>query len=185
MGKNIPHSLVISMAIFFASNALTAHAEVRSSREYQIKAAFLYNFAKFVEWPADRFAEESDPLILCVIGEDPFGNILDETIKGKNIRGRELEIIRLKEVDDLKSCHFLYISTSEQRSLPQIIESIGKASVLTVGEMQDFAELGGIINLITRGNKVRFKINVDVANQAGLKISSRLLRLATVVIRSG
>ncbi len=176
--------IVLVAACAMLVNTPHAHAESRLSREYQIKAAFLYNFVKFVEWPAEAFADASDPIIFAVLGEDPFGDILEQTVKDKILNNRRLVIKRIKKFEkgqDLDDCHILFISTSEERLLEKIVETLKDSSVLTVGEMKRFAQRGGIINFTTKKNKVRFEINVEAAKRATLRISSRLLDLAKVV----
>jgi YfiR/HmsC-like len=152
--------------------------QAQASNEYQVKAAFLYNFAKFVDWPAEAFGDRNAQLVICVVGDDPFGGALDQAINGKSIGGRSLAVRRLKWGQELRSCHVLYISSSERKRLAQIIQSLRGASVLTVGEMGEFAQQGGIINFIWEANKVRFEINSQGSDQARLKISSKLLSLA-------
>ncbi len=159
----------------------SAHADSRSEREYQIKAAFLYNFTKFVEWPADRFADDSAPFILCVFGKDPFGATLDDTVAGKTVKGRHIYIRRTDDVDDLDACHVLFIGLPERERLRQIVASSHGASVLTVGDMDDSVEFGGVINLIKRANKIRFEINLVAAKQARLKLDLKLVTLASSV----
>jgi len=171
--------IVVSCLLsFFFSGALSGTVQAQSSSEYQVKAAFLYNFARFVDWPAEAFAGSSGKLVIGVIGDDPFGGALDQAINGKMINGRPLVVLRLRWGQDLRSCHILFISSSEQKRLPQIIQSLRGASVLTVGDMWQFNQQGGIINLILEANKVRFEINSRGADQARLKISSKLLSLA-------
>lgn len=155
---------------------LSARVQAQSS-EYQVKAAFLYNFAKFVDWPAEAFGGNGT-LMIGVVGDDPFGGALDQAINGKSIGGRSLTVRRLKWDQDLRSCQILYISSSERKHLPQIIQSLRGASVLTVGDMGQFNQQGGIINFILEASKVRFEINSRGADQARLKISSKLLALA-------
>ena len=157
---------------------LSTTVRAQSSSEYQVKAAFLYNFAKFVDWPGDAFGNSNAPLVVGVIGDDPFGGALDQAINGKTINGRPLVVRRLRLGQDLRSCHILFISSSERQRLPQIIQSLRGASVLTVGDMGQFNQQGGIINFILEANKVRFEINSRAADQARLKISSKLLSLA-------
>ncbi|HEY5838564.1 MAG TPA: YfiR family protein [Pyrinomonadaceae bacterium] len=157
--------------------SLTSTVQAQSS-EYQVKAAFLYNFAKFVDWPGDALGNSNAPLIIGVMGDDPFGGALDQAISGKTINGRSLQVRRLRWGHDLRSCHILFISSSERKRLPQIIQSLRGASVLTVGDMGQFNQQGGIINFILEANKVRFEINSRGADQARLKISSKLLSLA-------
>lgn len=158
--------------------SLGGPVQAQTSSEYQVKAAFLYNFAKFVDWPGDAFGHSNAPLVIGVIGDDPFGGALDQAINGKSIGGRSLAVRRLKWDQDPRSCHILFISSSEQKHLPQIIQSLRGASVLTVGDMGQFNQQGGIINFILEASKVRFEINSRGADQARLKISSKLLALA-------
>ena len=162
------------------SSAHADHAQPPASREYRIKAAFLFNFIKFIEWPAEAFPDPSSPITLAVLGEDPFGAALD-SIDGKTLKGRRLVVKRYARVRDLNFPHVLFISSSENMHLPQIVEILNNSTVLTVGEEGQFTHLGGIINFVIRKNKIRFEINMDAAERAGLTISSKLLRLATVV----
>ena len=172
--------LLIAPTIF---SVLTteADAQSRSVREYQIKAAFLYNFAKFTEWPPDKFRDETAPMILCVIGVDPFGPVLENTVISKKIKGRSIIVNRTTTVDNLRTCHVLFVSSSERENLSEIVESLSGAAVLTTGDMDRFAKRGGIIKLTKKGNKIRFEINPKAAERAGVKLSSYLLSLATIV----
>ena len=173
-------SRVVRSFLFLAlvSSVLSVGVQAQSSNEYQVKAAFLYNFAKFVDWPGDAFGNTNAPLVIGVIGDDPFGGALDQAINGKTINGRPLVVRRLRWGQDLRSCHIIFISSSERQRLPQIIQSLKGASVLTVGDMGQFNQQGGIINFILEANKVRFEINSSAAGQARLRISSKLLSLA-------
>jgi YfiR/HmsC-like len=148
------------------------------SNEYQIKAGFLLNFIRFVDWPVEVFADDNGMIVIGVIGDDPFGSVLDEIVSGKTIGGRGLEVRRLKWGQDLKACHLLFVSTSERKRVVQLIDSLKGASVLTVGEMPQFNQQGGIINFVMEANRVRFEINVPMADRARLRISSKLLALA-------
>ncbi len=177
----ISRTIVVIVFCAVSGGAPKAYAQTPLTREYQIKAAFLYNFTKFVEWPADRFADENAPLILCVIGKDPFGAILENSFVGKTIKGRAIIINRNIGMDNLKSCHLLFVSSSERERVPQIVASVSGASVLTVADMDRFANQGGGINLVRRRNKIRFEINPDAVNRAQLTLSSKLLELATIV----
>jgi hypothetical protein len=157
---------------------LSTAAQAQSSNEYQVKAAFLYNFAKFVDWPSDAFGGGNGALVIGVVGDDPFGGALDSAINGKTVNGRALVVRRLKWGQDLRFCHILFISSSERKHLPQIIQSLRGASVLTVGDMGQFNQQGGIINFVLEARQVRFEINSRGADQARLRISSKLLALA-------
>jgi hypothetical protein len=157
-----------------------AHAESPPSREYLIKAAFLYNFAKFVNWPAEAFSNDSTPLTLCILGEDPFGDAL-KSIKGKTVRGGKLVIEHSAWPEDIGQCHILFVSASEEKRLSRILNTIRGKTILTVSDMNSFARRGGIINLVTLRSKIHFEINVDATDLAGLKIGSKLLKLAKIV----
>ena len=161
--------------------AILGGVVAQSSSEYQIKAAFLYNFAKFVEWPAKALPETSTSMTLCILGEDPFGTDLEQSLDGKTVNGKSIAIKRFRGIRGLEVCHILFISSSERLHLPEILDALREASVLTVGETEQFAKLGGIINFTIEENKVRFEINVDAVERAGLKISSRLLKLGKVI----
>ena len=146
--------------------------------EYQIKAAFIYNFARFVEWPTQTFAAANSPMIVGVLGKNDFGDNLAQIINGKEIRGHPLQFEEFKSVADATHCQVLFISKSEKSDFPKIISQLQGASILTVSETDNFINAGGMINLVIVEDKVRFQINNDAAKKAGLTISSKLLSLA-------
>ena len=146
--------------------------------EYQLKAAFLLNFAKFVEWPSAAFADSTSPIVLGILGENPFGDVLERTIRDKTINNRTLVVKGFRSSAEATNCHILFISTSEKARLPEILAGLRGASMLTVGETDRFTESGGMINFVRQGNKIRFQINEVAAKGVGLKISSKLLSLA-------
>ncbi len=172
---------LIFAAAAFLTSAPPAGAQSEPPTEYEIKAAFLYNFAKFVEWPADAFPDAQAPVLLGILGDDPFGLVLDQMIYGKTANGRGFVVKRISEGAELRSCHILFISSSEKKYLARILEGLKGSGVLTVGDMDRFAESGGVIHLLLAENKVRFEINLTAAGRAGLKISSKLLALARIV----
>ena len=160
--------------------AAETETETETSREYLIKAAFLYNFAKFTEWPAGSFPDSAAPLDVCVFGEDPFGGAL-ESIAGKTIRGRRVAVHRVASIEAGAACHLLFISASEATRLAGILESLRGRPVLTIAEMPGFARSGGIINLKTNpDDRIRFEINAGIAKRVGLRLSSKLLNLAEI-----
>jgi hypothetical protein len=163
---------------------LDASAQTAVSKEYQVKAVFLFNFAQFVEWPPAAFADASSPIVIGVLGEDPFGAYLDETVRGEKVDNRPLEVQRYRRVDDIQACHILFISRSEASHLDQILVSLKERSLLVVGDGDDFAQRGGMIRLATVQNKIRVFINVQAARVANLTISSKLLRSAEVLTAS-
>jgi hypothetical protein len=148
--------------------------------EYQVKAAFLFNFAKFVEWPNEAFSDPNAPLVITVFGEDPFNGSL-EAVKGKLVNNRKLTIRRVKDIQEIGKSNVLFVSPSARKELWRILEALQGQNVLTVGEDGAFTQCGGIINFVKEDNRVRFEVNVTAAERAGLKISSRLLALARVV----
>ncbi len=164
-----------------AGSAPPVNGQSSSAGEYEVKAAYLYNFAKFVEWPEKALLNSTAPIVLCVYGEDPFGRALDETVKGKSVNNRDLAIHRAKSLQELKRCQVVFIDGAEGKRLPEILRELQGSSVLVVGESSGFAEQGGQIQFQLEDNKVRFSINVDAVERAHLKISSKLLALAKIV----
>lgn len=146
--------------------------------EYALKAAFLFNFAKFVEWPASAFAGERAPLTVCVYGEDPFGATLDAVVQGERVGERSFLVQRPDSVDDLGECHVLFVSRSEKDRLRDVMAEVEGKPVLTVADTDGFLRAGGVINFILEGSKVRFLIDQEAAGRSGLRISSKLMRLA-------
>ena len=173
--------LIIIAAVFvMAGLAPNVQAEDVGSYEYVLKAAFLYNLAKFVELPAEAFADDQGVIEFCILGKDPFGSAL-ESVKGKTVKGRKVMIKRTAKISDVQGCHVLFISRSEKKHLSKVFAELEDSNVLTVGDMRDFVQKGGMINFITAGQKIRFEVNVSAAERNGLKISSKLLKLATSV----
>jgi len=171
---------LITIMLFSASVATVTRADEDLSGEYLVKAAFLYNFAKFVEWPNEAFSRPDDPIVLYILGDDPFDAAI-ETISGKVIRGRELKVKVISNIEKIDKCHILFICRSEKDHLKQLLDIMKKAGTLTVADINGFADKGGIVNFIKSGNKVKFEINLDAAKDAGLNISSKLLKLAKIV----
>jgi hypothetical protein len=169
--------ILVIVACIAAGNAPSAEAP----SEYQIKAAFLYNFAKFVEWPPDPRTNARDPILLCIAGNDPFGKTLDQTILGKTANGHPFAIQRIKREEDASGCQILFTSSSDPTYIRSLLAILKGSSVLTVGETEGFPRLGGIVNFTLEEGKVRFEINVDAAERERLKISSKLLSVAKVV----
>jgi hypothetical protein len=149
--------------------------------EYQVRAVFLYDFAKFLEWPALTFKTDKDPLRICVLGQNPFGNALVEGVGGKTVVGRPLVVSDISDVNQGAACQILFIGSSERRRLRSIFAELRTMEVLTVGETEGFAAQGRIIDFRLEGGRVRLEINVDAAALAKLRISSKMLRLAQIV----
>jgi len=175
------HSLIIGLALFVvAAGAIPAHAEEPVVEEYQVKAAFLYNFAKFVQWPASAFATAQEPITICVLGKNPVENALQEIIKGKTVEGRPFALRQISDGHPCK-CHILFVNSSDQKTFRPMARNLKGKGVLIVGETDGFASDGGVINFKLEHGRVRFEINVDSADQEKLRISSKLLSLAQIV----
>ncbi|MCI0568383.1 MAG: YfiR family protein [Acidobacteria bacterium] len=168
-------TLVIAAWVLTWASA-TAAKSSETAGEYQVKAAFLYNFAKFVEWPDPA----SGPIRLCIVGDDPFGSNLEVTVRGKTISGHPIEIRRMNRGDNPRDCQIAFIRATE-REARSVLELLQGASTLTVGESPNFARDGGMINFVLEDKRVHFEINPGAAQRARLKISSRLLSLARIV----
>jgi len=199
MSRRILISLTLG-ALLLQTNVSAA----TSRSKYETKAGYLLNFAEFIEWPAGAFSDAKSPIVLGVVGKDPFGVELDK-LQGKTVNGRRFEIKRFKgalefrgeetpgrrqddlavkqtkKLAEMKTCHILFITASERNFLPQTLKPFRGASVLTVGETDSFAREGGMITFVDRENNVHLEINLAAAEQARLKISSKLLSLAKVI----
>jgi hypothetical protein len=151
--------------------------------EYQVKAAYLYHFLNFVQWPERAFADPVAPFELCVVGADPFGSVLDNTVRNKQVRGRPVRVQRIAVSAAAKTCHILFISTSERTRVPWILDSVAGRPLLTVSELTGFEEQGGMIRFVVEHGNVRLRINPANSAASGLQISAKLLSVATVVGR--
>ncbi len=156
-------------------------AQSGDSREYQIKAAFLYNFVQFVKWPGSSFASAVSPFCIGILGDDPFGSTLEETVRGETIDNHPLTVIRAQKAGDLKGCQMIFVCSSEKDHASEILAQLDSRPILTVSEFESFARVGGVIDFYLSGGKVRFEINPQSAQRCGLKISSQLLSLGRIV----
>jgi hypothetical protein len=156
------------------------YAQSASAPEYSVKAAFLYNFAKFVDWPGGSLPENSSVLNLCVMENSPLGMAV-ESVQGNTVKGRKIVVNYINKPRDTSSCQIIFVGSSDKKHMRTLLNSVSGKNVLTVGELEGFAKRGGIINFIIVDNKVSFEINVDAAKRAGLTISSQLLKLAEIV----
>jgi hypothetical protein len=151
------------------------------SREYQVKAVFLFNFTQFVEWPPAAFADAQAPLVIGVVGNDPFDGFLDETVGGEKSDGHPLTVRRFQPGDDVTGCQVLFISRSLAGKIGEVLAQLKGRNILTVSDADSFARFGGMIRFVTVNNKIRLRINLDAAKAAGLTLSSKLLRPADIV----
>jgi hypothetical protein len=168
----------IFIGLILAGVAVSETQELRGTPEYEVKAAFLLNFAKFVEWPPHAFEDPDQPIRLAIIGRDPFGTSLERLVEEYHVRGRAVVIERLESVSDLDDCQVLFIAVSEPRRLREILDHVAGEPILTVGESRRFLESGGMIRFKLMDRKVRFEIAQDTADRSGLRVSSRLMSVS-------
>jgi hypothetical protein len=149
--------------------------------EYQVKAAYLYNFGRFVDWPAEVTTATTGSFTICVLGEDPFGQALDATLAGETRGNQKVAARRISNPQEAVDCQILFISSSEAKRLNKIIEALGNRAVLTVSDIPQFSQHRGMIELVLEGNRIRFEVNLTATQSAGLTLSSELLKVATAV----
>jgi len=168
------------MILFGTSAAVSAQARVPS--EYEMKAAFLFHFAQFVEWPQTAFKNVNSPLVYCTVGDDPFQGVLETTFKGKTIGTHSLQVKHFKRISEVQGCHVVFLGKPTEMSILEELASLKGSPVLTVGESNQFVDDDGMIGFRLEGSKVRFEINLDSAEKGHLKISAKLLAVAKRVI---
>jgi len=174
--------LCLLLALWVAvSGGGVVGAESSVPTMHQVEAAFLFNFAKFVTWPDDSFERSGSSLIIGVLGVDPFGAVLEETVRDKTVMGKKLAVKRFVRIQDAVKSHILFLSSSEESQLLPMLKVLEKATVLTVSDMEEFAERGGMVAFTVEDQKVRFNVNVGAVERAGLKMGSQLLKLARIV----
>jgi len=172
--------LLASFAVILAMRPAIAMAQEQPT-EYQVKAAFLFNFVKFIEWPAGSFRENGSRIRLCVLGEDRLGQELERIVAGKTVNGRTLEVVRVNLGERALHCQVLFVGRSQAGALRTMLATCRGEPLLTVGESPEFIRQGGAIRFLLLDNRIRFEVNLEAADQAGLKISSKLLALAQSV----
>ncbi|RPJ48001.1 MAG: YfiR family protein [Candidatus Latescibacterota bacterium] len=174
-------TILLLLPILGTTLPWTPFAHAGQPSEYEIKAAFLYNFAKFVTWPEWKFDGKDAPIVIAVLGGDPFGEVLDQTVKDKTIAGRPLHVRRIQSVRESKGVHLLFFGRMAAADLERAVHGLDKEGLLAVGDSDGFALRHGTIGFFMEENRVRFEVNVAAAEAAGLKISSKLLQLARVI----
>jgi hypothetical protein len=173
-----------SLLLFsLASSVMGASGIVEKPSEYEVKAVYLFNFAKFVQWPAGEPSGETDAFTICVLGEDPFGRTLDFTLAGETLHGKKTATKRIASARDARGCRIVFVSGSEERRIRSVLGALKGMRVLTVSDMNDFAARGGMIQLVMDHDRVRFEVNLTAATSEGLGMSSELLKVAREVKR--
>lgn len=182
-GKRLTRVLLTTIGVLIAlSFPGLSLSGAQTVSEYQVKAAYLYSFAKFVEWPARAFSSPTGPLQFCVLNDQSFEAELNQIVKGKSVAGRTVKVSSVQNEEQSRACQILFINSAQNREARHILEALRGTSVLTVGEAKGFVEEGGIINFVVQDDRVQFQVNHRAAEQAGLSISSRLLSVAKVVL---
>jgi len=176
--KIISYHLKISLLVSFCFCFISAQPP--AAKEYNLKAAFLFNFTQFVEWPSTSFSSSQDPFIIGILGKDPFGAYLDETVSGEKINGHPLIIQRYDAIEKAGDCQILFITQSEAKKLDNILISLKNKNILTISDGSNFIKDGGMIRLYTKSDKIRMQINPEATKAAGLIVSSKLLRVAEI-----
>lgn len=171
----------IPLTIGFCIFGFTATPQNTESPEYHVKAVFLYNIAQFVEWPKDSVSEETSPIIIGVLGKDPFGPYIDETVNGEEVNGHPLIVERYAAASEIKNCDILFIHSALSPKLAGILKNLKGKSILTISDAPNFAKQGGMVRFFTQENKIRIQINLEAVKEENITISSKLLRLAEIV----
>ena len=166
------------LMILFTTNNLIGQS---APNEYQLKAAFLYNFTQFVNWPSSSFTSPNAPLVIGVIGKNPFGTYLEQTISGESANGHPIIFQHYSSNEEIKSCQILFINMSEKKKITEIINTQKNKAILTVSDTPHFLEYGGIVKFLNKNDKIKLQVNLKAAKEASLVISSKLLRLVEIV----
>jgi len=181
-GRLVRFTLRAIACAFFCSTVLLAQQPKPS--EYQVKAAYLYNFAKFVKWPVATTLDRNGSFSICVLGPDPFGGALDALLVGESLDNKPVVVKRISKPQSTADCRILFINSAEQSHLKEILTELDQESILTVSDMPDFSERGGMIQFVLEGGRVRFAVNLTSTERARLTLSSELLKVATAVKRN-
>ncbi len=181
----LPQRLTVAACVILAPT-LYATQDIDAAKAIKVKAAYLYQFTKFVEWPKTAFERDKSPIVIAILGNDPFGTVLDKTVFEKTVRGRRIAIVRIGAYGrdsrkTLRSCHLLYVASSERHRIREVLDDIDSQNILVVGEGKDHATSGGMIGLVLDSGRITFHVNHEAVKRAGLRMSAKLLRLAKIV----
>ena len=171
----------MGLMLLIVSASFYARGQDLPSIEYQVKAGFLYNFCQFVQWPEQAFSSPDSPLVIGILGKDPFGSYLDETVKNETANDHPLTVMRFNSVEEIDSCHILFININKRDDLREALEALASKSILTVSDAPNFSRNGGIVTFLTEENKTKIRINLRAARNGNLVISSKLLRISEII----
>jgi len=175
-----PSKLRSFIAFLLLTGHLVSAAQGVPSREYELKAVFLFNFTQFVEWPASSFSSDQGPIVIGILGKNPFGAYLEEIVSGEKVNGHAVTVQYYNNVEEIKACHVLFINLADIKKTERVVEALKGQNILTVSDAMDFSEQGGMVRFFTRDNKIKIQINLEASKAASLTISSKLLRLAEI-----
>ncbi|HEX6428631.1 MAG TPA: YfiR family protein [Niastella sp.] len=178
MSGSLLHLFLVALFLLQGTQHVYAQAP---SREYQLKAVFLFNFTQFVNWPVNAFENDQSPLVIGVIGENPFGAFLVQTVSGEKINGHPLVVQHYKNEEEIKSCHILFVNIGETKKQEQVLGDLQGKNILTVSDDPDFLKQGGMVRFVTNNNKIKLQINMDACKESKMVLSSKLLRLAEII----
>lgn len=178
--KNLPLAALMFVLVIFCLQKPMA-GQSAAVPEYRVKATFLFQFTQFVDWPPEAFPTGQAPLVIGILGDDPFGAFLDETVRDEKANGHPLAVQRFGRLEDVKNCQLLFVGRTDASRAGDVVAALKGRKILTVGDSNGFADRGGMIQFVTEDNKVRLRINLEAARAASLTISSKLLRPATVI----
>ena len=170
---------VIFLLIGFTLSTQLLYGQ-KPAPEYQVKAAFLYNFTRFIDWPTTAFRSPTSPFVIGIIGDDPFGGYINSTVKGEKVNNHPIIVQRYDNIQDVTDCHMLFISSPATARVKDIVRAIGRRGILTVSDMENFTRHGGMVNFYKENSKIRFEVNVASSRSAQLDISSKLLTVARI-----
>ncbi|HTV01824.1 MAG TPA: YfiR family protein [Luteitalea sp.] len=172
----------VSLALALSLLCQSARASAATALdEYAVKAAFIYQFIQFVEWPSEVFADPAANIVVGIVGDDPFDEHLRRTTEGRTAQGRRIVVRTVRHGDQLRQCHLLFVSASEEARIPDLLRTLGTANVFTVGDTPGFAQAGGTLNFVMEAARVKFEVNIVAAERARIRISSKLLHVARIV----
>lgn len=159
------------------------YSQPKTVDEYEVKAAFIYNFARFVDWPTNSFETTNSPIVIGILGKDPFGQTLENVIKDEIVKNRKLELKKYNKIEDIttNNCHILFVCKSEENKLPQILKYLEGKNILSVGDFEGFATKGGIVRLLTMKDRVGLRINLVTLKKTNIVVSSQVLRAAEII----
>lgn len=172
---------VLLICTLLAGTSSPVRAQAPAPSENDVKAAFLYHFSGYVEWPTAVLARGGDSFLVCLLGGDPFGSMLDAMVEGKTLHDKKLKVKRIAELGGTSDCHILFINSSQEGRLAEILSAVAGQGVLTVGDMRRFAQRGGMIGFTLDRGRVRFDINLEAAQREGLSLSAQLLKVARII----